>query len=129
MVIHSSILAWKIPWAEEPGELQSKGSQRVRHNWGTKRARTHTEYEKTSKFICNWWNTNKNHYGIYCQRNNWWNSWIIIRMHEDMDQDQLILLGAEVWNRKQNIRHHVANLIIQSNSSTPKECAQNYAHK
>ena len=30
---HSSILAWKIPWAEEPGGLQSKGLQRVRHDW------------------------------------------------------------------------------------------------
>ena len=32
MAIHSSILAWKIPWTEEPGRLQSMGSQRVRHN-------------------------------------------------------------------------------------------------
>ena len=30
MVTHSSIFAWKIPWTEEPGGLQSKGSQRVR---------------------------------------------------------------------------------------------------
>ena len=29
---HSSILAWKIPWTEEPGRLQSVGSQRVRHD-------------------------------------------------------------------------------------------------
>ena len=29
---HSSTLAWKIPWAEEPGRLQSMGSQRVRHD-------------------------------------------------------------------------------------------------
>ena len=29
---HSSILAWKTPWTEEPDGLQSKGSQRVRHN-------------------------------------------------------------------------------------------------
>ena len=29
MAVHSSILAWKIPWTEEPGELQSMGSQRV----------------------------------------------------------------------------------------------------
>ena len=29
MAIHSSILAWKIPWMEEPGRLQSMGSQRV----------------------------------------------------------------------------------------------------
>ena len=33
MVTHSSILAWRIPWTEEPGELQSMGSQRIRHNW------------------------------------------------------------------------------------------------
>ena len=29
---HSSILAWRIPWVEEPGELQSVGSQRVGHD-------------------------------------------------------------------------------------------------
>ena len=32
MATHSSILAWKIPWTEEPGRLQSLGSQRVRHD-------------------------------------------------------------------------------------------------
>ena len=32
MATHSSILAWRIPWMEEPGELQSTGSQRVRHD-------------------------------------------------------------------------------------------------
>ena len=32
---HSSILAWKIPWTEEPGGLQSMESQRVRHNDAT----------------------------------------------------------------------------------------------
>ena len=32
MATHSSILAWKIPWIEEPGKLQSMGSQRARHN-------------------------------------------------------------------------------------------------
>ena len=32
MAIHSSILAWKIPWAKEPDGLQPMGSQRVRHN-------------------------------------------------------------------------------------------------
>ena len=31
MATHSSILAWRIPWTEEPGRLQSMGSQRVRH--------------------------------------------------------------------------------------------------
>ena len=32
MATHSSIPAWKIPWTEEPGRLQSMGSQRVRHD-------------------------------------------------------------------------------------------------
>ena len=32
MATHSSILAWKIPWTEEPGGLQSLGLQRVRHD-------------------------------------------------------------------------------------------------
>ena len=32
MATHSSILAWRIPWTEEPDRLQSKGSQRVGHN-------------------------------------------------------------------------------------------------
>ena len=32
MATHSSILAWRIPWTEEPGRLQSMGSQRVRYN-------------------------------------------------------------------------------------------------
>ena len=33
MATHSRILAWKIPWMEEPGRLQSNWSQRVRHSW------------------------------------------------------------------------------------------------
>ena len=35
MATHSSILAWRIPWTEEPGGLQSTGSPRVRHDWVT----------------------------------------------------------------------------------------------
>ena len=39
MATHSSILAWRIPWTEEPGELQSMGSKRVGQDWLTN---THT---------------------------------------------------------------------------------------
>ena len=35
MATHSSILAWRIPWTEEPGGLQSTGSQRARHDWAS----------------------------------------------------------------------------------------------
>ena len=39
MATHSSILAWKISWTEEPGGVQSMGSQRARHDWATKQRR------------------------------------------------------------------------------------------
>ena len=42
MAAHSSILAWKIPWTEKPGGLQSMGSYRVGHDWATAHTRTHT---------------------------------------------------------------------------------------
>ena len=35
MATHSSILAWRISWTEEPGRLHSTGSQRVRYDWAT----------------------------------------------------------------------------------------------
>ena len=35
MAIHSSTIAWKIPWTEEPGRLQSMVPQKVRHDWAT----------------------------------------------------------------------------------------------
>ena len=49
MAIHSSILAWRIPWTEMPGGLQSVGSQRVGHNWVTN---THTCMWIS---CCNYW--------------------------------------------------------------------------
>jgi len=48
MATHSSILAWRIPWTEEPGGLQSMGSQRVRHDWATN---TFTFFIRTHSFL------------------------------------------------------------------------------
>ena len=45
MATYSSILAWKIPWKEEPGRLQSMGSQRVGH----KATNTHTQNDYKRK--------------------------------------------------------------------------------
>ena len=42
MATHSSILPWEIPWTEEPGGLQSMGSERVRHDLATEHD-THTK--------------------------------------------------------------------------------------
>ena len=41
MATHTRVLAWEIPWTEEPGGLQSTRLQRVRHDWATERAYTH----------------------------------------------------------------------------------------
>ena len=50
MATHSSILAWKIPWTEEPGRLQSMGSHRVGHDWATLLSFTFTfPYSKETK--------------------------------------------------------------------------------
>ena len=45
MVTHSSILAWRSPWTEEPGGLQSLESQRVGHNWASE----HTHIASTAE--------------------------------------------------------------------------------
>ena len=50
MATCSSILAWRIPWTEEPGRLQSIGSQKVRHDCNDL-ARTHAERGRESKHI------------------------------------------------------------------------------
>ena len=47
MATHSSILAWRLPWTEEPGRLRWIGSQRVRQNWSNL-ARMHTFIECTT---------------------------------------------------------------------------------
>ena len=68
MATHSSILAWEIPWTEEPGRLQSMGSQRVGHDLATKQQQEFiyiylvyirmVEYMKMiyerTEYICKW---------------------------------------------------------------------------
>ena len=48
MATHSSILAWKIPWTEEPGGLQSMGLQRVGHDLVTEHVHTHHNESRDS---------------------------------------------------------------------------------
>ena len=54
MATHSSIPAWRIPWTEEPGGLQSMESQSVGHNWGTN---THSDFLELWLFFLYiiWW--------------------------------------------------------------------------
>ena len=59
MAPHSSTLAWKIPWMEEPGRLQSVGSLRVRHNWIAK-CTLYNIFQKTES--SRFYGTNMNQY-------------------------------------------------------------------
>ena len=47
MATHSSVLAWRLPWTEEPGELQLRELHRVRHDWATK----HNTHPKDPSFL------------------------------------------------------------------------------
>ena len=50
MATHSSILDWRIPWTEEPGGLQSRGSHRVRHDWRDWAGKRKRHLENSSVF-------------------------------------------------------------------------------
>ena len=53
MATHSSIIAWRIPWKEEPGRLQSMGLQRVGHGWVNNIHTTH--YDDSGKLLTFGW--------------------------------------------------------------------------
>ena len=61
MATHSSILAWRIPWTEEPGGLQSMGSQRDTTEWTTNKD-GQCAYGSKAKIKClQFWTRNRNH--------------------------------------------------------------------
>ena len=64
MAIHSSILAWRIPWTEDPGGLQSIGLQRVWHNWVTN---THTHILYTHTYT----HTHIQYFNMQAERDLW----------------------------------------------------------
>ena len=55
MATHSGILAWKIPWTEEPGWLQSKGSQRVGQDQLNTHTHTHTHTRRQGQTSAEAW--------------------------------------------------------------------------
>ena len=48
MATHSSIFVWRIPWREEPGGLESMGSQRVGYDWANENTRMYIWHQTTS---------------------------------------------------------------------------------
>ena len=75
MVNHSSILAWRIPWTEKPGRLQSTRSQRVGHDWATSPS-------PSSSF--------KRHWSILDRKRNWlWYAPVLAQIHSDRSSEKL----------------------------------------
>ena len=82
MATHSSILAWRILWTEEPGGLQSMGSQRVGHNWVTNTLTSLSkciEHEVNSMVSLRPWvrGTGRDHVGI-CKRKK--ETWLLFKV-------------------------------------------------
>ena len=114
MATHSSILAWNIPWMEEPGRLQSMGSQRVGHDWATSLHLSgasssgflHVEFPQCSPWgvTAVWWLLNGRcyswvpsgltiHGGCSCR-------WLWHPLFSDMAGNFPILTGMSVGNGK-----------------------------
>ena len=73
MATHSSVLAWKIPWTEEPGRLKSMGSKRVGHDWATSLSLLptwgvhHSVYYFFAFSYCSWSSQGKNSEVVNCR--------------------------------------------------------------
>ena len=91
MATCSSILAWRIPWTEEPGGLQSTGSQRARHNWNNL-ANTHAHI-LTSQMerggACVLGKTT-----VSCL----WTPLDLIPLLDDLDESKFPACSSESWN-------------------------------
>ena len=102
MAIHSSTIAWKIPWTEEPGSLQSMGLQRVGHNWATSltylRLYLSILGHTWSFSVMNLWNS---------QMNQWTYKHIIFSWNTMWDRQRkalkyLWLILVDVWQKTKN---------------------------
>ena len=103
MATHSRILAWKIPWTEEPGGLQPMGSQRLRHDWASN---TTQQYAYLIK---------KKHAGDF-----------------PGDPEVKIiyfLLGAQVWSLVWELRSHMPHGTAKKKNACKPSSAVPGAHK
>ena len=86
MVTHSSILAWKIPWTEEPGKLQCRGLQRLRHDWATKHIAYVHIFIYQSQVYCTTMNCDPNKY------------------MEDVNTEEISMIGRQLEKVRKGIK-------------------------
>ena len=102
MAPHSSILAWKIPWMEEPGRLQSMGSLRVGHDWAN----------SLSLFTFMHWRRKRQHTPVFLPGES---------------QGQVSLVGCRLWG-SHKVGHNWSDLaaaVITVEEVTAPEIIQN----
>ena len=101
MAIHSSILAWRIPWTEEPGGLQSIGSHRVGHNW--------------SNLACTFWQVLTPHCGLDLHFPDVYQSsktfWTTFQSKKKFHFNQRRNQEMENTLYKKKLKHHIPELI------------------
>ena len=90
MATHSSTLAWRIPWMEEPGGVQSMGLQRVGHNWATNTF-TFREPQTDFKF---WFLSVEN---VLC-----WNYFLTPFLI--LSKKENVINNDQVYNRKEKVK-------------------------
>ena len=118
MATHSSILAWEIPWAEEPGRLQFMGLQRVRLDLATKQQLIHSStVQKSGKPennpIINWWEKEQINklWDSHIQPSKWMNHsytqhrWILIQRGTEFFKKNSIMYSMpfKIVNKKKQI--------------------------
>ena len=109
MTTHSSILAWKSPWTEEPGRLQSMGSQRVRNDWAQ-----HT-YKHIHIHIC-----------IYiCWRRQWHPTPVLL---PGKSHGRRNLVGCRPWGHEESdtterLHFHFSLSCIGEGNGNPLQCS------
>ena len=113
MATHSSALAWRTPWIEEPGRLQSMGSLRVVYHWVT----------SLSLFTCMHWRRQWQPTPVFLPgESQWWRSLVGCRVwgHTESDtteatqqqqQQQSHHKGLPPWPNHISKHHHTSNLI------------------
>ena len=108
MATHSSTLAWKVPWAEEPGRLQSIGLQRVRHDWSnlacTKAAFIYfssgIKQKLSESIILNFKRIFRENYSVcvcVC---------VCVCLHTVLDENVKCISNCALWWKKMKLRWH-----------------------
>ena len=125
MATHISILAWEVPWIEEPGGLQSMGLQRFRHNWVTNMFNKSTGFPGGSDSKESACNAGDTRVRKIPWRREWLSTWVFLpgEFH-----GQKSLVGYIPWGHKRVGHNWLTNTHTHSIKTTLVTCHQSPLH-